>query len=104
MITIRDLMAGGHRNPDAENRLSQAWTTVLAGNGSREDGELIFSDLAYESGYFYVAPPGTSDAELREREGARKVFARILFLLDVPMTKLDDMRRASLRELQSDEE
>lgn len=104
MITIRDLMAGGHRNPEADARLSKAWETILAGNGGREDGELVFSDLAYESGYFYVAPDGTSDAELREREGKRKVFARILFLLDVPMTKLDDMRRASLRELQSDEE
>lgn len=103
MITIRDLMAGGHRNPEAEPRLSQAWTAILEGRGSREDAELAVNDLAYESGYHYL-PLTASDADLREHYGARKVFARILFLLDVPMTKLDDMRRASLRELQSDEE
>lgn len=103
MKTTRDILDG--RFPrDADEvtaRLADAARAIRDGRGTRDDADLFFGDLMFHSGYFYVAPAGTSDSELQHREGARSVFARILYLLDVPLTELDEYRAAALAELQN---
>lgn len=101
MLTTKDLFGGQYTRdePEVVARLADATRAIMEGRGSKADADLLFADLAYTSGYFYVAPAGTPDGELQHREGARSVFARILYLLDVPLTSLDEYRHAALTEL-----
>lgn len=100
MKTTADLFKeGARRGPELTLALGEAWRAFREGRASVADYDLIIGDLQETSGYYYVTLPGTSSEELRHREGARSVFARILFLLDVPLDKFDEMRRAALVEL-----
>ena len=101
MRTTRDLFNGQYKrdSDEIEARLSEAVRAVKEGRGSALDGELFFGELMYTSGYFSVAPAGTSDSELQRREGARDVFARILYLLDISLDQVDEYHKASLVEL-----
>lgn len=102
-ITFRELLKntpGPEVEVKKEARLAEAWTAIMAGRGSVEDAELAMQDLADASGYFYLLPPTATDAELHRREGAREVYARILFLLDLPMSYIGELRRAALDALQ----
>lgn len=103
MKTLIDLIRDGKSRDEAVIRLGEAWRAVIEGRGSREDGELILTDLANESGYF-VAPADVSDQTLREHNGRRAVFARILFLVDISIAELDDARRSTLRLSQLNDE
>jgi hypothetical protein len=104
--SISDLYKPGRRRGSAATiRLSDAYRAVfINGNPSKEDSEIVMSDLANFSGYFSVSPPGTSDADLREANGARAVFARILSLSELPLVQLRSLREAALVELQTDSE
>lgn len=101
MRTSADIFPKGDRRGEKRDiRLSEAWQAILEGRGSKEDAELAFSDLAEFSGYYFVPPAGTSGDDLQRDAGRRETFARILYLLDVPMTRLTEMRLAALGELQ----
>lgn len=104
--SISDLYKPGRRRGSAATiRISDAYRAVfINGNPSKEDSEIVMSDLANFSGYFAVSPPGTGDAELREANGARAVFARILSLSELPLVQLRSLREAALVELQTDSE
>ena len=92
------------QDPDkADQRLAEAWAAILRGKGTREDGEMVLTDLATKTGYFTVAPSSVSANELFMREGARTIFARIFFLLDVSMQKVGEMSDASLRQALDEE-
>lgn len=100
MKTSADLFPEGNRRGDGLTiALGEAWRAFREGRAGTAEYELIIGDLQEITGYYYVAPPSTTNDELRQREGARSVFARILFLLDVPLDKLVEMRRAALIEL-----
>lgn len=100
MITTAQLLAEGRRRgPELSLALHEAWKALQGGHGGADDFELVLNDLAEFTEYYFVAPPGTSGDVLVRREGARAVFARILFLLDVPMTTLGEWRKAALVEL-----
>lgn len=90
-------LVGRGMNTDlkVEEELSQAWQAIFEGRGSREDAELAFSDLAAYSGYFSVSPSGTSGEQQLRAEGRRDVMARIIFLLDLPFTRMTELRRAA---------
>lgn len=101
MITTANLFArGSRRGPELDIALNEAWRALSQGRGSEADFELVMNDLAEVSEYYYVAPTGTSGEDLIRREGARAIFARILFLLDVPVSKLAEWRKAALIELE----
>jgi len=102
--TVADLMPSGATEEWADQRLASAWSSILHGKGSREDGELVVADLATRSGYFTVAPANITANELFMREGARTIFARIFFLLDVSMQQAGDLSVATLRQQVKDEE
>lgn len=73
---------GGKRTATAQQRLRTAYSAVVSGNGSREDAEIVFSDLADFSGYFGTTPPGVESTEMWYREGRRSVMERIIALAD----------------------
>lgn len=100
--TVADLMPPGAAEDWADQRLASAWASILRGKGSREDGELVVADLATRSGYFTVAPANVTANELFMREGARTIFARIFFLLDVSMQQAGDLSVATLRQQEAE--
>lgn len=102
--TVADIMPPGSTTDWGDERLASAWDAILHGKGSREDGELVVADLASRSGYFTVAPANVSANELFMREGARTIFARIFFLLDVSMQQAGDLSVATLRQQANEEE
>ena len=104
--SISDLYKPGMRRGAAATiRLSDAYKAVfINGNPGNEDNDLVMSDLANFTGYFAASPPGTTDADLREANGMRAVFARILSLSELPLVQLRSLREAALVELQTDNE
>lgn len=100
MKTTADILPEGKRRGNAGKvRLHEAWQALSEGRGGQEDWDLAFGDLAEQSGYYFIAPEGCSNEELQRREGARALFARILFLIDVPVAQLKVWRAAALVEL-----
>lgn len=100
MQTSRTVLKPGERRGDKwENKLSEAWRAMARGGGSPEDFELAMSDLLETTEFFYVAGQDASGDSLLRREGRREVMARILFLLDYPVSYMTELRRAALDEL-----
>ena len=66
---------------------------------STEDFELVMSDLAEQSEYYFIAPAGSTGEELMRREGKRELMARVIYLLDRPTSFMQELRRAALDEL-----
>lgn len=71
-----------------QERLASAYQAVFEGRGTKADCGIVLGDLASYSGFFTVLADGASDADLRDAEGRRKVFARILLLTDVSVAQL----------------
>lgn len=94
--TIDDVLARDVPRNDLtrDTRLSAAYAAFLKGGASREDAELILVDLAVHSGYFHVSERGSSGTEMAYDAGARSVFARIMFMLSLPMDRIADLQRA----------
>ena len=101
MITSKQLFERGKgRRGNAEKvRLHEAWAALARGGGSREDFELAIGDLAEQSDYYYIAQPDATPESLMRREGRRELFARILYLLDVPKDVMAEWHAAALVEL-----
>ena len=100
MQTSRTILQAGERREDKrETRLSSAWLAISRGEGATEDFELVLADLAEQSEFFFIAAPGAEGDELLRREGKRELFARILYLLDLPGSFMTEIRRAALDEL-----
>ena len=102
--TLTDLFPEGQRRGlVAEERLRQAYIALFKGNGTQEDADLVLVDLMTVSGYLFTAeaPPGAetaSDAALRELNGSRRVGARVLYQLNWPTQRLQELQRAVLNE------
>lgn len=92
MVRMHRLVPDGAKR---DERLSQAWHAFVTGGASREDADLIMGDLAVFTGFMQVSDIAATDAELRRFEGRRDVMARILFLLDMPMSYMTELRRAA---------
>ena len=94
MTTDKQFAPGKRRGPNQTLVLADCYNAVFTmRQPTREALDMVMADLAEFSGYFAVCPPSTSDAELRDMNGRRAVFARILSL-----TKLSDQERQQLRE------
>lgn len=94
--TIADVLARGIPRNDLtrDARLMEAYVAFSEGRASREDAELILVDLAIYSGYFHVSERGSTGTEMAYDAGARSVFARIMFMLNLPMDRVADLQRA----------
>lgn len=99
MDTTRTVIPAEKRTQETRNdRLSQAWNAFVRGAASKEDADLIMSDLAKYSEFFFTASDDVELRQLMRREGRRDVMGRILFLLDLPFTYMTELRRAALDE------
>lgn len=69
------------RKPTAAQRelhLKEAYQRVfVTGSASRDDGELVLTDLAAYSGFFATVPDDVSSDVLRVREGRRDLFFHV---------------------------
>ena len=82
---------GLRRTDDAERRLVQSYQAVFHGSPTKQDQEVVLSDLFSFGDLFTVAAP---DEELITREGRRQVAYRILRFL-----QLQDAERFALFEV-----
>lgn len=74
--------------PLAEAHIVAAYQAFAEGRAGKKDADLIIQDLAMYSGYFHVTSQGTPEGELKYAEGARSVFARIMFMLNLPVERI----------------
>jgi len=86
---------GVKRQATAKRDQAAAYQRLFAGHGGAEDAELVLVDLAEFSGFYKTSPPGTTDGELRFREGARFVFAHIRSLLGLTEAELQALETAA---------
>lgn len=81
-----------------EQRLTEAYRSVFTGHPSKNDQELVLTNLAYLTGFSMVSGPEVSDAELRTNEGKRTVFALIRSRINLSAQDLDALELAARRE------
>lgn len=95
LLTITRLLTPRHsRTTLALNRLREAYVNLFNGTGSKEDAELVLSDLARTTGYFHTDTEDDSDAVLRFRAGQRSVFGRVMQFLDMPEEGVRELAEA----------
>jgi hypothetical protein len=90
------------RSLEAQARLTHAYKAVFYGDPSKEDQQLVLSDLANFSSWRSVCPSTVSDAELRSTEGRRAVFGRIFQFADLSPRDTKDLEEAARREAAAD--
>lgn len=80
----------------AQIRLADAYKAVFQGpTATREDREIVLSDLAAYTKFFMFHPSAVSDAELRFVEGMRSVFGHINGQLTMTPQNLEALQRAA---------
>lgn len=83
MKALVDLFPGGEsRGAEARQRLAGAYNRVFFNprTASPEDAELVLTDMAASSRYFFADGKGLSADEMREANGKRWFMARIVRL------------------------
>lgn len=88
------LPKGQRRGAAAVERLANAYRDVFKG----EAGEIVLADLAHQSGFYAVSPPGSPEATLREAEGARRLFFRIQKFVALTDAEIVAIEAAARRE------
>lgn len=82
--------------PRAQIDLSQAYQAVFLGpNATREQREIVLSDLAAYTGFFMFNPSEATDAKLRYVEGMRSVFGHINGQLTLTPQQIEALQRAA---------
>ena len=79
----------------AQQRLVDAYRKVFTGHGSKEDAEIVLSDLGVHTGFYQVMPADVTAEQLRFREGQRDAFARILSCLRMSEAELLALEEAA---------
>lgn len=72
----------------AEAHLVEAYRAFAEGRAGKQDADLVLQDLAMYSGYFHVTSQDTSEGATKYAEGARSVFARVMFMLNLPIERI----------------
>jgi hypothetical protein len=98
--TVFDLLPESERNnvAHADVRLVGAYKAFVEGKPSSDDCAIILVDLASFSGYYNTTSSDASDRELRQAEGRREVYGRIVRLADMPLAELRQLQEAVLLE------
>lgn len=98
MTTVLDLLPE-HARDDAnaiEGRIVAAYKAFKNGHASKDDAAIILNDLAIESGYFEVLPADATGDQVLQHNGARRVYGRIMFALNLPQARLDELMTSVL--------
>jgi hypothetical protein len=89
---------GSRRSPEAKLRLAQAYTAVFRGNPTRQDQDIVITDLADHCGFYRVLPQGASPDERSYREGQRSAYGRIVSHLSMTWDEIRAFERAARKE------
>ncbi|MBW8640485.1 hypothetical protein K1W69_25055 [Hoeflea sp. WL0058] len=96
---------GERRDRRAFAELQASYRRLFFETGAtRRDQEIVLSDLAAYSGYFFAQTHEKSADALREANAMRRVFARIIRLGLSPDGDLSALYRAAAAELIADQE
>lgn len=100
MISFRALFERGYlRGAPARLLLAGAYRrTLVEGNATQQDRDLVLTELANQTGYYRVSPADTGDVELRFAEGKRLIMARILHHLRMPRELQQELEDAARQE------
>lgn len=90
------------RGPEAQLTLRNAYIAFRAGHATRQQAELIITDLAKASGYYNTTPASEPDHVLRFYEGQRDLFGRMLRFMNPTMRELEALQKAVAEEMQTD--
>lgn len=106
MITIAGLYGPERRtSPEAEARLKGAYYRVFFGIGAtKEDQNLVVSDLAVDTRFFFTEGINHSADEMRTIQGKRAVMARILRLGMGELTDLSGLYLAAVQQQAANQE
>ncbi len=101
MTTDKQFKPGLRRGSRQTLTLSDAYKAVFTMKQATPEAlEMVMNDLAEFSGYFAVAPAGTTGDVLQYMNGQRSVFARIKSLTGLYGDELERLRAAALVEMQ----
>lgn len=102
MRTVREIMPAHMQGVEGaeEARTASAYQALFDGNGSREDAEIVLTDLMMTSRWNEVLPEGADDAALQRHNGGRAVFGRVVYMMNVSGDVLAALEGASARALE----
>lgn len=86
------------RSYEAALRLSQAYRAVFNGQPSREQQQIVLTDLHAQCGFTQVSPSNVASGELRYREGMRAAYALIHAHLTLSPDDVAAIENAARRE------
>lgn len=99
MKSISDgLPKGRRRGAQATDKMAGAYRAVFSANGTKQDVEIVLSDLATFSGFYQVGAPDTADGARAWYDGQRSVFGHILRFLRMSETELHELEEAARME------
>lgn len=93
---------GARRTARAQAYLQDAYEATFAGRASPEQAEAVLVDLAKVARYYDTAPLDATEGELRDMNGSRRVFHRILLFTKLPPEARDDLAQAVMLENAAD--
>lgn len=85
---------GERRGATAHIRLANAYRNIFRG----EDGKIVLADLALACGYGTAVPRGTPSDVLRDIEGEKRLFVRILKHVEMTEQELAGLHHAARME------
>lgn len=94
------------RSVEAEYERSRAYKAVFSprydGHATDEQKQIVLADLMAKSGFSAVTPPSASDAELRQQEGKRELFADVFAYVNLSPEDMHALANAARKELALD--
>lgn len=96
--------AGRKRGPSAAKRLEEAYNAVFTGHGSKEDAEIVLSDLANFTGFYRVNGIGVSGEDRAFADGMRLAYGRIFRFLNLTDAERRALEFAAREEALADTE
>lgn len=97
MKTLRDILGPDAAPEDAGQRLQEAYQAFERGQASKEDSDLILFDLLQFTGYYSTTHAAADAGQVKFAEGQRSVAARILWMIDAPVTLIREYAKAATR-------
>jgi hypothetical protein len=94
------------RTRKAQLELTLAYKRVFTGTSpaSIADKQTVLADLANAASWGKYCPATTSDAQLRQTEGARELFSRVFAFIGLSASEIEALREAARHEAQADEQ
>lgn len=90
------------RGSKAQLALRSAYIAFRNGRATKQQADLIITDLAKYSGYYNTTSSSEPDHVLRHNEGGRELFGRVMRFMNPTLRELEALQRAVAEEMQTD--